>query len=150
VSRRPSSLPGRIIPVDDCIFCRIVAGEAPSHRLYEDDDTVAFMDIRPATDGHCLVIPKRHAADLWELPEEDGDAVWRAVRTVAKGVRAGLQPDGLNLLQSNGRVALQTVFHFHVHVIPRFVGDGILVPLMRAPGDRSRLEEIADRIRAGF
>lgn len=133
-----------------CIFCRIVAGEAQARRIYEDDDTVAFMDINPATDGHCLVIPKRHAVDVWTLPEEDGVAVWRTVRRLAAAVRTGLEADGLNILQSNGRAALQTVFHYHVHLIPRYVGDGIHVPLMRAPGDRSRLDEFADRIRGAL
>lgn len=136
--------------VSDCVFCRIATEEAPSQRLYEDEDTVAFMDINPATDGHCLVIPRRHAPDLWSLPEEDGVAVWRTVRRVAEGVRTGLRPDGLNVLQSNGRAALQTVFHFHVHLIPRYRDDGIHVPLMRAPGDRTRLAEMAERIRGGL
>lgn len=133
-----------------CVFCAIVAGEAPSHGVYEDDHAIAFMDINPATDGHTLVIPKRHAPDLWELPEEDGVAVFRAARTVAHALREGLQPDGLNVLQSNGTAALQTVFHYHVHLIPRYHGDGIHVPLMRAPGDRSRLAEFAAKIRAGL
>ncbi len=132
---------------DECAFCRIVRGEAPSHLVYEDDTTVAFMDINPATDGHTLVISRRHAPDLWSLPEEDGVAVWRSVRRVAHAVRDALRPDGLNVLQSNGRAALQTVFHYHVHLIPRYDDDGIHVPLMRAPGDRSRLEEFAERLR---
>lgn len=136
--------------MSDCIFCRIVAGEAPARKLDEDEATLAFMDINPATDGHCLVIPKRHAPDVWTLPEEDGVAVWRAVRRLAGAVRAGLRADGLNILQSNGRAALQTVFHYHVHLIPRYVGDGIHVPLMRGPGDRSRLDEFADRIRGAL
>lgn len=134
----------------DCIFCRIVAGDAPAQVLYEDEDTMAFMDINPATDGHCLVVSRRHADDLWSLPEEDGVAVWRAVRRVAEAVQEALRPDGLNLLQSNGLAALQTVFHFHVHVVPRYRDDGIHVPLMRAPGDRSRLEDVAERIRSVF
>ena len=132
---------------DDCVFCRIVAGEAPSHRVFEDEETVAFMDINPATDGHCLVIPRHHAPDVWTLPEEAGTAVWRSVRRVAHALRDAIAPDGLNVLQSNGRAALQTVFHYHVHLIPRYVDDGIHVPLMRAPGDRSRLEEYAERLR---
>ncbi|HEX6262665.1 MAG TPA: HIT family protein [Actinomycetota bacterium] len=131
-----------------CIFCRIVSRDALALTIYEDDATMAFMDINPATDGHCLVIPKRHAPDVWTLPEEDGVAVWRSVRRLAGAVRDALRADGLNILQSNGRAALQTVFHYHVHVIPRYVGDGIHVPLMRAPGDRSRLDEFADLIRA--
>ena len=133
-----------------CVFCAIVAGEAPSHGVYEDERTVAFMDINPATDGHLLVIPKAHASDLWSIPEEDGEAVFRSVRRVAAGLRQALEPDGLNVLQSNGAAALQTVFHYHVHLIPRYHGDGIHVPLMRAPGDRSRLAELAERVRAAL
>lgn len=133
-----------------CVFCAIVAGEASSHGVYEDEHTVAFMDINPATDGHLLVIPKRHAPDLWSIPEEDGAAVFRSVRRVAQALREGLEPDGLNVLQSNGAAALQTVFHYHVHLIPRYHGDGIHVPLMRAPGDRSRLAEFAERVRAAL
>ena len=133
-----------------CVFCRIVAGEAPAHAVYEDERTLAFMDINPATDGHTLVVSKRHVRDLWSLPEEEGTAVWRSARRVALALREGLRPDGLNILQSNGSAALQTVFHYHVHLIPRYEGDGIHVPLMRAPGDRSRLAEFADRIRAGL
>jgi histidine triad (HIT) family protein len=134
----------------DCVFCTIVAGQAPAHRVYEDDATLAFMDINPATDGHCLIVPKRHAPDVWRLPEEDGVAVFLATMRMAHAVRAGLRPDGLNVLQSNGRAALQTVFHYHVHLIPRYRDDGIHVPLMRAPGDRSRLAEFADRLRAAL
>jgi len=133
-----------------CVFCAIVAGEAPSHGVYEDERTVAFMDINPATDGHLLVIPKRHAPDLWSIPDEDGVAVFRSVQRVSRALREGLEPDGLNVLQSNGAAALQTVFHYHVHLIPRYHGDGIHVPLMRAPGDRSRLAEFAERVRAAL
>ncbi len=133
---------------EPCVFCRIVAGEAPAHPVYEDESTMAFMDINPATDGHVLVVSKRHAPDVWTLPEEDGLAVWRSVRRVAQAVREALRPDGLNVLQSNGRAALQTVFHYHVHLIPRYEDDGIHVPLMRAPGDRARLAEYAERLRA--
>jgi histidine triad (HIT) family protein len=135
---------------EGCVFCAIVAGEAPAHVVYEDADTIAFMDINPATDGHLLVIPRTHAPDLWSLPEDEGVAVFRSVRRVAHAMRDGLRPDGLNVLQSNGRAALQTVFHYHVHLIPRYHGDGIHVPLMRAPGDRSRLAEFAQRVRGAL
>lgn len=131
-----------------CTFCLIVAGESPAHPVYEDEQTLAFMDINPATDGHTLVVPRHHAADVWSLPEEEQVAVWRSVRRVAHAMREGLRPDGLNILQSNGAAALQTVFHYHVHLIPRYVGDGVHVPLMRSPGDRSRIPEFADQIRS--
>ena len=133
-----------------CVFCAIVAGEAPAQTVHRDEGTVAFMDINPATDGHVLVVPTGHASDLWELPEEDGVAVWRTVHRVARAIRETLRPDGLNLIQANGRVAFQTVFHFHVHVVPRYEGDAIRLPWIPRPGDPGRIEEVAGRIRAGL
>jgi histidine triad (HIT) family protein len=131
-----------------CVFCAIVAGEAPAQFLHQDEGTVAFMDINPATDGHLLVVPKRHAADIWDLPEDDGVAVWRTVHRMAEAIRESLRPDGLNLIQANGPVAFQTIFHFHVHVVPRYAGDAIRLPWIPRPGDRAKIGEAAERIRA--
>jgi len=133
--------------VSDCAFCRIAAGEAPAELIFENEATVAFMDVNPATDGHCLVIPRTHADDVWSLPDADGEAVWRTVRRVASAVREALRPDGLNLFQSNGRAAFQTVFHFHVHVIPRYGDDPIRLPWIPTPGDRNRIAEFARKLR---
>jgi histidine triad (HIT) family protein len=129
------------MPADpDCLFCRIVAGEIPSTRVDEDERTVAFMDINPATRGHVLVVPREHTTDLLEIPDEDLAAVARMGRKVAQRQKGRLQADGVNLLNSCGKPAWQTVFHFHLHVIPRYAGDPLRLPWEPAPGDR---EEIA-------
>jgi histidine triad (HIT) family protein len=135
---------------EGCVFCAIVAGEAPAQFVHQDEATVAFMDINPATDGHLLVVPRRHAEDIWDLAEDDGIAVWRTVQWMARGIRDSLRPDGLNLIQANGPVAFQSVFHFHVHVVPRYTGDAIRLPWIPRPGDRTRIGEVAERIRAAL
>ena len=131
----------------DCIFCLIAKGEAPAQRVYEDEATVAFMDINPATDGHCLVIPRRHAEDIWALRDEDGVAVWRTVHRVARVVREALNANGVNLLQASGREAFQSVFHYHFHVIPRYSWDDVQLPWVPRPGDPERIAEAAGRLR---
>lgn len=112
----------------DCIFCRIVAGHAPAWRVYEDDAAVAFLDISPATPGHSLVVPRRHAPDIWSLSEDEAMRVMRAVHRVAAKLRARLRPRGMNVTQSNGAAAGQDVFHYHVHVVPRYGDDGSRPP----------------------
>jgi histidine triad (HIT) family protein len=124
---------------EDCIFCKIVAREIPALIIEEDDDVLAFMDIAPATRGHALVIPKKHAADLWEIEPDQLAAVAKAAPRVA--------PDGLNLVNSNGPAAWQTVFHFHVHVIPRYVGDPLRLPWTPAPGDMEEIAAVAAELR---
>lgn len=110
----------------DCIFCRIIAGDIPSHKVYEDDETIAFLDINPATRGHTLVVPKSHVADLFGLTPEIATGVTRSSQAVARILQHVLQPDGLNVLQNNGAAAGQAVFHYHVHLIPRWDGDHAL------------------------
>jgi histidine triad (HIT) family protein len=122
-----------------CVFCDIVAGDASAEGVFEDDLTLAFMDTSPASDGHVLVIPKRHQPDVFSLEEPETDAVWHSTLLVARAIRDALRPDGMNLLQSNGRIANQHVMHFHLHVIPRYVTGGT--------ASRSRIPETADRIR---
>lgn len=107
----------------DCIFCKIVAGELPSHRVYEDETTLAFLDIRPASRGHTLVIPKQHAPDLFELSDDQLAATARTTQNVARLLNHKLAPDGLNVAQSNGAAAGQEIFHYHVHLIPRWTDD---------------------------
>src|SRR5919109_1617576 len=104
----------------ECIFCQIIAGTIPSTRLYEDGKSLVFMDINPATKGHCLVVPKRHAATLFDLDADEAGHLMQVSKRIATAVRDALKCDGLNLFQSNGRVAFQTVDHFHLHVIPRY------------------------------
>ncbi|MEA2222221.1 MAG: histidine triad family protein [Solirubrobacteraceae bacterium] len=119
----------------DCLFCKIVAGEIPATIVAEDDRTIAFMDINPATRGHALVIPRTHARDVHEIDPEDLKAVAAAAQQLAAKTRERLGADGVNLLNSNGRAAWQTVFHFHMHVIPRYDGDPLRLPWVPSPGD---------------
>jgi histidine triad (HIT) family protein len=129
----------------DCLFCRIVAGELPSTRVYEDDRVVAIMDIFPATRGHVLVIPRAHAADVHEVADDDLTAAARTARRLAKRAMDGLGADGVTIMQSNGAAAWQTVFHYHVHVIPRYEGDPLVLPWRpgEAPADPGELERIS-------
>ena len=127
----------------DCLFCKIVAGEVPSTRVHEDERTIAFMDINPGTRGHLLVIPREHAKDLLEIGLDDLAAVSRSAKVMAERVKERLGADGVNLLNSCGQAAWQTVFHFHVHVIPRYSGDPLRLPWHPAPGDRDEIAAAA-------
>lgn len=109
---------------EDCIFCKIANGEIPSKTIYEDGDFRVILDLAPATKGHALILPKEHAANLYELSEEHAAKVLVISKKVAAQMREKLQCDGLNLVQNNGEVAGQTVHHFHLHMIPRYMEDG--------------------------
>jgi len=124
----------------DCIFCKLIGGELPATIVDEDERTVAFMDIAPATRGHALVVPREHSPDLLTIDGEDLAAVALASQRLAGRVKLRLGADGVNLLNACGAVAFQTVFHFHVHVIPRYEGDGLRLPWVPQAGD---LDEIA-------
>ena len=132
----------------DCVFCRIRDGQIPSTRVYEDERTIAFMDINPLNDGHTLVIPRAHAATIFEADEADLRAAIVTAQRVATVIRQVLRPDGLNLLQANGAAAFQSVPHFHLHLVPRFTGDGKGFDWPMVPGDRGRIQGVADKIRA--
>jgi histidine triad (HIT) family protein len=127
----------------DCLFCKIVAGEIPATRVREDERTVAFMDINPATRGHLLVVPREHAADLLAISGADLAACAAAARELAALVSERLGADGVNVLNSCGRAAWQTVFHFHLHVIPRYEGDPLRLPWTPEPGDRDAIAAAA-------
>lgn len=131
---------------DDCLFCRIISGDIPSFKVYEDEHTLAFMDINPANDGHCLVIPKEHSQDVFVIAEDSIAAVVKSARRVARAVQTTLQPEGVNLLQSNGATAGQSVYHFHMHVLPRRAGDELKMNWGMKPGDMQRIGELATRI----
>jgi histidine triad (HIT) family protein len=131
----------------DCIFCKIVAGELPSARVGEDERTISFMDIAPATRGHALVIPREHARDLLTVSDEDLHAVAITAKRLAARAVERLGADGVNLLNACGAVAFQSVFHFHVHVIPRYEGDGLRLPWVPAPGDPAEIEAAAQELR---
>ena len=119
----------------ECLFCKIVAGQVPATIIAEGERAIAFMDINPATRGHALVIPRAHARDLREIADEDLQAVAVMAKHVAARQLERLGASGVNLLNSNGRAAWQTVFHFHMHVIPRYAGDPLKLPWVPAPGD---------------
>jgi histidine triad (HIT) family protein len=133
---------------DVCIFCKIVAGDIPSTRVFEDERTIAFMDINPGTRGHLLVIPRAHSADLLEIGEEDLAACALTAQRMARLVKERLAADGVNLVNSCGSVAWQTVLHFHIHVIPRYVGDPLRLPWQPAPGDRDEIAAAARELSA--
>jgi histidine triad (HIT) family protein len=130
-----------------CIFCKIVAGELPAQIIDQDERTIAFMDISPATRGHALVVPRQHARDLLEIEREDLEATIRAAQRLARTVSERLGADGVNLLNSCGSAAWQTVFHFHVHVIPRYAGDPLRLPWTPAPGDAAEIAKTAEELR---
>ena len=109
--------------MSDCIFCKIANGEIPSNTIYEDDDFRVILDLGPATKGHALVLPKKHYADLFEIPEETVAGAAKVAKKVAATMKEKLGCDGLNLVQNNGEAAGQTVFHFHMHLIPRYKDD---------------------------
>jgi histidine triad (HIT) family protein len=133
---------------DDCIFCAIAAGKAPATIVAEDELTVAFMDISPATDGHLLVIPRAHYEDVLVIDDADLDATMHTARAMTRRVKDRLGADGVNLLNSCGRAAWQTVFHFHVHVIPRYDDDPLRLPWVPAPGDADEIAAAAEALRA--
>jgi len=131
----------------DCLFCGIVAGDVPAQIVDSDEHTVAFMDINPATKGHALVVPREHSADLMEISGEDLSRTMNAARRLAQRMRETLEPDGFNILNSCGPAAWQTVFHFHVHVVPRYDNDPLKLPWIPRGGDEQEIAAIADRVR---
>jgi histidine triad (HIT) family protein len=133
----------------DCIFCKILAGELPARIVDEDERTIAFMDIAPATRGHALVIPRSHATDLLSVEREDLSAVALAAQRLAARMKERLGADGVNLLNSCGAAAWQTVFHFHVHVIPRYEDDPLRLPWIPSEGDRAQIEAAAQELSGG-
>jgi histidine triad (HIT) family protein len=131
----------------DCIFCKIVAGELPSQRVDEDELTVAFMDLNPATRGHALVVPRRHVKNLLEIGSVDLAATIRAAQRLAQRIVPALGADGINLINSCGADAWQTVFHLHVHVVPRYKGDPLTLPWIPQPGDAAEIAATAELLR---
>ncbi len=130
----------------DCIFCKIVAGELPATIVDEDERTIAFMDIAPATRGHALVIPRAHSMDLLSVDREDLGAVVVAAQRLTGRMKERLGADGVNLLNSCGRAAWQTVFHFHVHVIPRYDDDPLRLPWVPSEGDQAQIQAAAQEL----
>jgi len=137
----------------DCIFCRIVAGTAACEEIYRDNATLAFMDINPANDGHCLVIPKEHFENVFDMPPALFGTLASTAAKVARAVNEVLQPGGINLTQANGAAAGQSVMHAHIHVLPRRTGDNLLMNWSRDGGDEGRFDPqriagFAERLRS--
>ena len=131
----------------DCVFCKIRDGQIPSIKIYEDERTLAIMDINPINSGHCLVLLKAHAPTVWDAEPADLQAAITAAKKVAQALRATVKPDGLNMLQANGAAAFQSVPHFHLHLIPRWNNDGKGFDWGLVPGDRAQIIEIGERVR---
>jgi histidine triad (HIT) family protein len=132
---------------DDCLFCGIVAGSIPSETIDSDERTVAFMDIAPATAGHALVVPRAHSADLLVIGPEDLSATVMAAQRLARRMKEILGADGINLINACGAAAWQTVFHFHIHVVPRYEDDPLKLPWIPEPGDSDQIAQIANVMR---
>jgi len=131
---------------DDCIFCKIIRGEIPCFKVLEDADVLALMDVNPIAPGHVLVIPKHHTKDILETPLDCVGKAFAGAGRAARAVQKTLAPDGINILQSNGPGAKQSVFHLHVHVIPRGMGDGLSMNWELAPGDMDQIGRLAEQI----
>jgi histidine triad (HIT) family protein len=132
---------------DDCLFCGIVAGTVPSETIASDERTVSFMDINPATAGHALVVPRTHSADLLEIEPDDLEAVTLAAQRLAKRAKDVLDADGVNLINACGAAAWQTVFHFHMHVVPRYEDDPLELPWIPRAGDSDEIASLAAKLR---
>jgi histidine triad (HIT) family protein len=131
----------------NCIFCKVIAGEIPGEVVDSDDRTVTVMDINPATRGHVVVIPREHSADLLAVSEEDLAATMGAVRRITERMQETIAPAGFNVLNNMGRAAWQSIFHFHVHVIPRYADDPLQLPWLPEPADPGELAAVADELR---
>ena len=134
--------------MEDCIFCKIVKGEIPSFKVYEDEQVFAFEDINPISPGHTLIVPKKHAQDLWEISDDDLSAVHSASKKIIDAIKDALRPSGVACLQLNGPGANQVVLHYHLHLIPRIAGDPEL-PVVNwelKEGDMEAIKETADKI----
>lgn len=134
---------------EQCIFCKLAHGDIPTNQIYEDEDFKVIMDANPASKGHCIILPKTHAANIFELPEEYCEKIFSVAKKCAAVLMKVLNCDGINILQNNGEAAGQTVFHLHVHLIPRFLDDKVQIKWAphEDPGD---LAALAEKIRKGF
>jgi histidine triad (HIT) family protein len=130
-----------------CVFCRIIDGDLPSMRIYEDERTIVIMDINPLNSGHCLILTKAHAPTLWDADPADLQAAITTAQKVATALKTAVKPDGLNMLQANGPAAFQSVPHYHLHLIPRWDNDGKGFDWPLVPGDRAQIQAIGERLR---
>jgi histidine triad (HIT) family protein len=134
--------------MDGCIFCKIVKGEIPCAKVYEDKDVLAFLDISPVHKGHALVIPKKHYSDIFDIPEDELKKVISAVKKVSKAVMQAVNADGISINQSNKSAAGQVVMHYHVHIIPRFSNDGLRLWPKGADYSEKEMQQVAEKIKS--
>ena len=132
--------------MNDCIFCKIAKGEIPSATVYEDDDFRVIMDISPASEGHMIILPKEHAANVYELSDVTASKIYVLAKKLATALKDELDCDGINILQNNGEAAGQTVFHLHMHIIPRYYSDDISIRWNQGKSDTDSLTELAKSI----
>ena len=131
----------------NCIFCKIANGDIPSSTIYEDDSFRVILDLSPATKGHALILPKQHMSDIFEMDETTASKIFVLASRIAKAMKQTLNCDGLNMVQNNGAVAGQTVFHFHMHLIPRYNNDGQNITWIPGTSEPSERDAIAEKIR---
>jgi len=136
--------------VSDCIFCRIVAGDIPSAKVYEDENCLAFMDINPLAEGHTLLVPKKHAETIYDMSPEAVASLTALLPRLARAVRKAANAEGLNILQNNGACSGQAVMHVHFHLIPRVPGDGLGYRWNAGKYQEGRLEQLQSRVRKAF
>ena len=132
---------------DDCIFCKIANGEIPSATVYEDSVCRVILDVNPANKGHALIIPKEHFDDIYSIDAETAAKIFTIATEVAKAQKAELNPDGLNILQNNGEAAGQTVFHFHMHLVPRYIKDNVTMTWLPGKADTEELSTLSKALR---
>lgn len=132
---------------NDCIFCKIANGEIPSSTIYEDNLFRVILDLSPATKGHALILPKKHMANIFEMDEETAEKVFVLASRIAKAMKEALNCDGLNIVQNNGEIAGQTVFHFHMHIIPRYNDDGQQINWVPKTSEAAERDMIAEQIK---
>lgn len=133
--------------MNDCVFCKIRDGQIPSLKVYEDERSLCIMDINPLNRGHCLVLTKSHAPTIWDADIADLQAAIVTAKRVAEALKTAVRPDGLNMLQANGAAAFQSVFHYHLHLIPRWNNDGKGFDWKIVPGNRDQIMKHGERIR---
>lgn len=132
---------------DDCIFCKIARGTIPSATIYEDGHFRVFLDVNPATKGHCLIIPKEHFDNIYDMEAETAGRLFTLATCIARAIKTALNCDGMNIVQNNGVIAGQTVFHFHLHLIPRYEGDEVRIGWVPHESDEAMLEKIRTEVK---
>ncbi len=135
---------------DDCIFCKIANGEIPSTTIYENNEFRVFFDIAPASFGHCLIVPKQHYDDIFDMDAETGGRLFGLATAIARSIKKELNCEGMNVVQNNGSIAGQTVFHFHLHLIPRYAGDTVNVGWQPGEANMEELAQLAKAVRANI